>query len=247
MAKSYKVRENSHATLIYLTSTINILTWGYVMQSFPLAGKEFVKFLEEKYTPTYGEILDLRLKWMKLEGKQLVRLWQHIAVSERIGADVRAIAILRFQNQAIEDPRVFERLGKQCYEEYRHYRLVKEFLQSEGSDVGRGFDTPFRYYFDFHNELDSLLEFFAAGNFGGERNALNMFRELPQHSKNQKLIELAKFVYPEELTHVAIGRDYLEKHAASVEEQKKAEAAMSEALNLNQKAVIAISEDVGLR
>jgi 1,2-phenylacetyl-CoA epoxidase catalytic subunit len=127
-------------------------------------------------------------------------------------------------------------LALQCGDEMRHYELISRRLAELGVDLA-GFDpladghSPLYQYL---RGLRSTVERIAAGPFASEaiaqvRNAQFVaFCRAVGDEETARLYD--EVIQPEELHHHLLGKEYLEKHAATPELQEAVGAAVRNTL-----------------
>jgi 1,2-phenylacetyl-CoA epoxidase catalytic subunit len=122
-------------------------------------------------------------------------------------------------------------LAQQCADEMRHYRLIAERLEELGQDLD-GFDAVADGYsplFNYLRDLPTTIERIAAGPFAHEaiaevRNA--QFIAFCRSAGDEETARLYEdVIHPEESHHHQMGREYLELHARTPEDQERAAVA----------------------
>ena len=143
--------------------------------------------------------------------------------------------------------------AEQCGDEMKHYRLIARRLEELGEDLS-GYDALGEGYsplYHYQQGLRTTIERVASGVFASEAiaNARNrQFIGFCRTVGDDTTADLYEHVIgPEEVHHHQLGRDYLERHAASSELQELAAAATRNTLAIADELRSLTQKSTGLR
>lgn len=189
--------------------------------------REFVTRLVEEMQQLFGQLGERETLESESQGRlEVVTLLKLALASELEAAELAG-------SWMPSTPEVDAKLvfASQCGDEMRHYALISRRLEELGEDVA-GFDpladghSPLYQYM---RGLRTTEERIAAGPFASEaiaevRNAqfIAFCESIGDHETARLYRET---IQPEEVHHHHLGREYLEKHAVTAEQQERVAAA----------------------
>jgi hypothetical protein len=197
-----------------------------------MEGKRFVAQIVEEMEGLFAQLGETETLEAESGGEVDVVNLLRLALKSELEAS--ELAALWLPTTSEMDARLI--LAQQCGDEMKHYRMISDRLAELGADLS-GYDpvaegrSPLYQYL---RGLRTTVERIAAGPFASEaiakvRNA--QFVELCRSVGDEATARLyAETIQPEEIHHYELGREFLERHAATPETQELAAQAVRNTL-----------------